>query len=394
MYLQQLKAVNFKNYAELNLDFSPRINAIVGMNGVGKTNILEAIHYLCVCKSNFHASDRPALRKDADFFRLEGLFYNKAFDFGVDNRPPFRLENIACTYSAPPKAKKTIFHDGQAYPKFSEHIGRYPLVFIAPDDTRLLTEGSTERRQFLDISLSQLDPTYLRHLIDYNKLLEQRNALLKQATWGSDFDKLLLVYAEQMSIAAAYIYAERQRLTVKLIATFQHYYAQIVAGSDAQKQVETVHIDYESVLHQHEAQPVGEYCYQLFAQNLLRDKQAQRTTQGIHTDDLACLLSDLPVKQAASQGQRKSYLLALKLAQYALFRQKDADRLPLLLLDDIFDKLDAERVQNLLHIVTADDFGQIFITDTNANRLTDLLQNLRRNYTLWQISPTGASKLY
>lgn len=394
MYLQTLKLRNFRNHSQLDLDFSPRINALVGLNGVGKTNVLDAIHYLCLCKSNFSSQDRAALCKGQEFFRLEGLFYNAAEDYGVDNRPPFKLQTISCTYATLPRAKKQVLADGVAYEALSQHIGRYPLIFIAPDDTRLLTEGSSERRQFLDFTLSQLDSQYLRQLIQYNKILEQRNALLRQGQTGAQTDSLLMVYAEQLSNLIAPIYLRRKAMSIDLIQEFQSYYKDIASGKEEEK--ETVNIIYQSPVagaNSDEAEAIRAYSLRSFADALRRDQQAQRTSYGTHHDDLICTISEQPVKQAASQGQRKSYLLALKLAQYSLFRRQNPKRLPLLLLDDIFDKLDGQRVERLLRIVSSRAFGQVFISDTNAERLQTLFDKLALAYTIWELSPAGAAKM-
>jgi DNA replication and repair protein RecF len=401
MYLQELKLTNFRSHAQTNLAFSPRINALVGLNGVGKTNVLDAIHYLCLCKSNFAANDRAALRKGQDFFRLEGLFYNAAEDYGVDNRPPFRLQTITCTYATIPRAKKQVLADGVAYEALSQHVGRYPLIFIAPDDTRLLTEGSSERRQFLDFTLSQLDSQYLRQLIQYNKILEQRNALLRQGQTGAQIDSLLMVYAAQLSALIAPIYLRRKAMSIALIDEFQSYYTQIATSENEDNlaknnDIETVNIDYQSLVagaNSEETEAIRLYSLRIFTENLRRDQQAQRTSYGTHHDDLICTISEQPVKQAASQGQRKSYLLALKLAQYSLFRRQNPKRLPLLLLDDIFDKLDGQRVERLLRIVSSRQFGQVFISDTNAERLQTLFDKLKLAYTIWEISPSGAEKI-
>lgn len=399
MYLQTLKLRNFRNHSQLDLDFSPRINALVGLNGVGKTNVLDAIHYLCLCKSNFSSQDRAALCKGQEFFRLEGLFYNAAEDYGVDNRPPFKLQTISCTYATLPRAKKQVLADGVAYEALSQHIGRYPLIFIAPDDTRLLTEGSSERRQFLDFTLSQLDSQYLRQLIQYNKILEQRNALLRQGQTGAQIDSLLMVYAEQLSNLIAPIYLRRKAMSIDLIQEFQSYYKDIASGdivSGEEEEKEIVNIIYQSPVagaNSDEAEAIRAYSLRSFADALRRDQQAQRTSYGTHHDDLICTISEQPVKQAASQGQRKSYLLALKLAQYSLFRRQNPKRLPLLLLDDIFDKLDGQRVERLLRIVSSRAFGQVFISDTNAERLQTLFDKLALAYTIWELSPAGAAKM-
>ena len=394
--LNSLLLTNFKSYSHLELNFSPKINAFVGMNGVGKTNILDAIHYLSMCKSNFHGSDKPSIRKGEEFFRIQGYFIVKALDFGVNAQGPVNLESIACAYTIQERAKKTVFREGKAYTKLSEHIGRFPLIFIAPDDTQLLTEGSSGRRQFLDQCLCQLDNTYLQKLITYNKVLEQRNALLKQGIFAAQQDELLLIYAQQLAEAGAYIFTQRKALAAELIENFQSYYTQIVLGLNVvdNSNIEAVHIQYESILQGATTNDnLEDFLYQAFVQALAKDKLAQRTTIGIQQDDLACFIDEQPVKQAASQGQRKSYLLALKLAEYDIFRKKNAKKLPILLLDDLFDKLDAERVNNLTSIINQESFGQIFLTDTNAQRIEDLLRKNNQSLKIFSVAPNHVQAL-
>lgn len=386
LYLHRLRLAQFKSYEALELEFSPAFNAITGKNGIGKTNILDAIHYLCVAKSHFHNSDRPSLRRGSDYFRIEGDFClpntsSSAAEDGV--RLPFRFQQIACKYITQPKGKKTLSHDGKAYERLSDHVGQFPVVCIAPDDTRLITEGSSERRQFIDFTLSQLDGDYLRALVQYNQILEQRNALLRDsdaARYG-DTDQLLLIYSQQMNAPARYIYLQRRQFIEQLLPLFQQYYHQIASHSRSDgTQTESVLLTYQSDLDE------SADLYSLHLQNLARDKAANRTTAGTHLDELTCLLSEQPARQAASQGQRKTYLLALKFAQYALMRQAQPQRRPILLLDDLFDKLDEDRTRALLHLIAQrDQFGQIFLTDTNAARLQPLLEELQRDYRLFPL---------
>lgn len=357
MYLQTLRLVQFKNYDAAQLQFNAKLNALVGNNGMGKTNILDAIHYVCVCKSHFNNLDKWTMQQGGDFFRLESVFINDADE----------SEEVVCKYSV--RTKKIVEHNRVPYVRLADHVGRFPVVFIAPDDTELLTESSEQRRQFMDFTLSQLDKVYLRHLIQYNKVIEQRNALLK----SDNFDHALLdVYDAQLYEPAQYIYHARQELFQRFIPIFQSYYTSIAGNA------ETVGIAYESGLQESTMRA-------LLHTHRRRDAQLQRTTQGIHRDDLVFTLFGQPVKRIASQGQRKSYLLALKLAQYELLRQQH-NVAPLLLLDDIFDKLDANRVQQLLELLIRHDFGQIFITDTDQNRLESVLQRLAQPYALFRVS--------
>ncbi len=357
MHLQTLQLTNFKNYASEKLEFSAQLNCIVGKNGMGKTNILDAIYYLCLCKSHFSIIDRMIVRHEQDFFRLEGVFEQQ------------QKETIVVKYD---KRKKVIERNKAAYTTLAEHIGLLPVIMITPDDTLLITEGSENRRKFMDLFLVQSDSQYLTALMQYNKLLLQRNTFLKQAKHPLEIDfNLLEIYNQQLLAPAQYIYEQRKEFNAQLRPLFQQYY-QAIAGNN-----EVVDFSYESQLHE-------DSLINLFAQSQEKDAWLQRTTKGVHKDDLKLIIDGYPVKKFASQGQLKSYLLALKLGQYELLRQS-IGRPPLLLLDDIFDKLDSNRVKHLLTLLLQKEFGQVFITDTHLDRIATIVAKMSSDFKQFEI---------
>ena len=359
MHLAALHLVHFKNYTTQKLELSPQLNCFVGDNGMGKTNLLDAIHYLCMCKSHFGLLDRQVVQHEADFFRIEGQFERAD-----------RQETIVCTYA--PKARKTLSRNRVPYTRLADHVGLLPLIMIAPDDTLLITGGSEHRRQFLDILLVQYDPTYLRQRMAYNKVLQQRNAFLKSFRHPSEIDTTLLeVYNRQLLGPAAYLHQQRAAMVERLIPLFQTYY-KVISGDKEQ-----VDLHYQSQLNE------GDLAH-LFAESQEKDLWLQRTTKGIHKDELKLLINGHAVKKFASQGQLKSYLLALKLAQYELLRQHCALS-PILLLDDIFDKLDRKRVEQLLQLLIEREFGQIFLTDTHQDRVATIVQCLNAPFKQFKV---------
>lgn len=363
MHLQTLKLTQFKNYENQTFDFSEQLNCLVGKNGMGKTNILDAIHYLCLCKSHFSIPDRLIVKHEEAFFRIEGIFRKD------------KKEQIVCKYD---KRKKVIERNKVTYTKLAEHIGLLPVIMITPDDTLLITEGSENRRRFMDLLLVQSDAQYLLHLMNYNKLLQQRNAFLKQHAHPQDIDlTLLAIYDKQMIVPAAYIHTKRKQFCAKLQPIFKEYY-QMIAGANEQ-----VDFSYQSPLAANSLQ-------ELFEQSREKDSWLQRTTQGVHKDDMKLSIDGYAVKKFASQGQLKSYLLALKLGQYELLRQ-EIGAAPLLLLDDIFDKLDSSRVQHLLQLLIQKKFGQLFITDTHPDRIAAIATQLGSSYKQFAIEQGTAS---
>lgn len=363
MHLHRLHLVHFKNYDQQELSLSPQLNCFVGENGMGKTNLLDAIHYLCMCKSHFSLPDRQVVQHGADFFRIEGDFERAGQE-----------EEVVCTYA--PRLRKTLLRNKVPYKRLADHIGFLPLIMIAPDDTLLITEGSENRRQFLDVLLVQLDPTYLRQLMTYNKVLQQRNAYLKSTKHPLEVDTALLeIYNQQLLAPAQYIYQQRQQIVARLMPVFQQYY-KVISG------------DREQVTLLYQSQLTEQNLLQLLTESQEKDAWLQRTTKGIHKDDLKLLINNYAVKKFASQGQLKSYLLALKLAQYELLRQ-EVELSPLLLLDDIFDKLDNKRVEQLLTLLLERDFGQIFLTDTHESRIVRIIEGLQADFKQFVVEDGG-----
>ena len=321
---------------------------------MGKTNLLDAIFYLCMTKSHFLNSDRDNLKHGTDFFRLEGYFQKN-------------LQTEKVVAKVIPSKSKILERRDVAYTKLSEHIGLFPVVIVAPDDTALAVEGSEERRKFMDVTLSQSNPNYLSQLMQYNRILKQRNTLLKEAhSRGYLNNDLLQTYNNQLINPAYYIFEERRTLLEELRPLFNDFYQTI---ANAQEEVSC---------HYH-SQLLEESFEHLLLANYEKDKILQRTNAGIHKDNLVFKIKDKPVKKFASQGQLKSFIIALKLAQYELLRQHKG-LTPLLLLDDLFDKLDDTRVLRLMQLITGDEFGQIFISDTHPDRLEKIVGQFPINY--------------
>ncbi|THH39261.1 DNA replication/repair protein RecF [Neolewinella litorea] len=351
MHLSSLKLTQFKNYARQTLAFSPRLNCFVGFNGAGKTNLLEAIYYLCMSKGYGSLADQYNIRHGDAGARLEGIFQ---LDDDREDRIVVKLRK---------RQRKVIERNGTAYERISEHVGRYPVVIVTPDDISLVLEGSATRRRLLDNSLSQTDPCYLNHLITYNKLLENRNAQLKELDGRPDTSGLLSVYDEQLREPANYIYKKRRAF----VGPFTELLLEAYAAISGQR--EEVGLEYKSHLTDHSWED-------LLRERAEKDRVLQRTTGGIHRDDLIFTQDGHPLRRVASQGQLKSFVLSLKLAQYRLLEQS-TNRTPILLLDDIFDKLDHERVRQLLELVMTSAFGQLFITDTDPERISALVSRLQ-----------------
>lgn len=357
--IKNISLLQFKNYSNRSFDFSERIVGICGKNGVGKTNLLDAIHYLCFTKSYFTRMDANNVQQGKNGFRLEA-------DLNLQDKP----EKAICILRETGKKELTI--NGQSYEKFSQHIGHYPCVIIAPDDAELITGDSKERRTFLDSLLSQLDADYLQQLIVYRKVLEQRNSLLKSfAETGSKDLALLDVLDEQLIKPGEQIFNKRKEFLVSFLPITKHLYQDIAS------QPEDVSLFYESELLQASFE-------ELIKATRQKDCYAQRTTAGIHRDDIEISYSDQLFKNIASQGQRKSLLFALKLAEMEVLK-KEKHFPPLLLLDDVFEKLDEDRISNLLQKVCVENEGQVFITDTNEERLRDHLDKISVKYQLIEL---------
>ena len=359
MAIRRLTLTGFKNYGSLELSFSNELNCIVGRNGSGKTNLLDAIYYLCMCKSYFPVSDREIVKIGDPGFRITGQFNN-----GDE-------EMIVAIFQ--PGKKKIFERNKVAYSRLSEHVGLLPVVMIAPDDTDLIKGGSERRRRFMDNTLSQIDRRYLEALLIYNKVLGQRNALLKRNGTSQALDyKLLSTYDNQLADPAEYLYQRRMEFVSEIAPDMMQLYKSI------SKDQESINLEYVSNLHDHS-------LMDLLLRSREKDVILQRTTEGLHKDDLRFLIDQGKVKSFASQGQRKSFLLALKLAQSDLFR-KHTKKAPILLLDDIFDKLDVDRVKQLIVLLSESEFGQIFITDTHEDRIDDIVKPYGGDYQIIRIN--------
>ena len=359
MHLEKITLINFKNYEQTTVSLSKRLNCFVGKNGMGKTNLLDAIYYLCMCKSNFGIRDRQVIRHEAPFFRLEGRFKTNK-----------QIEKIVAKVI--PGKKKDIERNDVVYQKLMEHIGLIPVVMIVPDDTLLASEGSEGRRKFLDNSLVQLDRIYLENLLKYNKVLRQKNAALKQfGKVGGYNGSLIDTYNEQMIGPANFIFNARQTFLDQFKPIFHDYY-EVISGK-----AEEVDCVYKSQLKK-------ESFELLLKQAEDKDRILQRSTVGIHKDDLIFTINGSALKTFASQGQLKSFVLALKLAQFEILRQQK-DIAPILLLDDIFDKLDRYRVEQLIGLLLEREFGQVCITDTHENRLEDIIKNFDSEYLQYKV---------
>jgi DNA replication and repair protein RecF len=359
MTLDQLHLLFFKNYDEANLNLSPGINCFIGDNGSGKTNLLDAVHYLALTKSAFTPLDAQSIKQGADFFVVKGNFTSPLLD---------RPETIQVSLRA--GQKKMLTHDKQPYERMADHIGRYPAVLISPYDTDLIRQGSEERRRYFDSLQSQLDAEFLNLLIQYNGLLRQRNATLKQHPGAHGFDTLYLqALDDQLAPLGEGLSQLRTNFLVEFTPVFQRHYQQLAEGR------EQVTLDYKSQL-------PGQNFRHLLLANERRDLALQRSTVGPHRDDFLFLMDGLPVKNYASQGQQKSFVIALKLAQFELLAARHPASAsgallttgkPLLLLDDIFDRLDDKRIARLLQLVADQTFGQVFLTDTSLERTDQAL---------------------
>lgn len=353
MHLSYLRLLQFKNYADQRLNPSPGLNCFVGGNGAGKTNLLQAIYYLCVGKDHASAPDQYTIRHGDAGSRLEGTFL-------LDRPAAGSPTTDEIVVKIQKRKRKVITRNGAAYDRLADHVGRYPVVIVVPDDDKLVREGSEQRRRLLDNSLCQTDPAYLRHLLAYNRLLASRNARLKELEGRPDPAGLLAVYDQQLTAPATYLHAARAAFVEPFTQLLTEAYATISGNR------ETVGVVYRSQL-------TDASLADLLAERRDKDRILQRTTSGIHKDDLVFTQDGHPLRRVASQGQLKSFVLSLKLAQYRLL-ERTTRRPPILLLDDIFDKLDRDRVRALLDLVLTDNYGQVFLTDTDRDRVGGLLR--------------------
>lgn len=356
MYLKKITLLNFKNIAQQELSFCPGINCLVGDNGAGKTNIVDGVFYLSMCKSSLQMTDGQSIRHGADFFVLEG-------DYTTDGG---RGEQVACTFSR--KGGKHLKRNGKEYERLADHVGLIPAVIVSPADSVLISDAADERRRYLNAFISQLDRGYLASLMRYNAVLAERNRLLKMRP----DEAMLSIYDMQLEEHGTRIHERRRAFVERLRPVVGAYYR---ALSEDREQVELV---YRSEL---DERPMGE----LLRATRQKDLVNEYTTAGIHRDDLVLRIGGYPLRKYGSQGQQKSFLIALKLAQHRILAEERGEK-PLLLLDDLFDKLDAGRVEQLLRLVAAEAFGQIFITDCDSSRLQRILDRAGGDYRLFRIA--------
>ncbi len=358
MQLDKLSIINYKNIQAATLDLSPKLNCFIGHNGEGKTNLLDAVYYLSFCKSAFNPKDSEVMRHEADYFVLEGDYSTDAGEH----------EQVYCGMKR--GTKKHFKRNKKEYRRLSQHIGLVPLIFVSPADATLIEGGSEERRKLMDVVISQYDTPYIESLSRYNKALQQRNSLLKQE---EEPDSTLLELLEmQMAEHGEVVYRKRAAFVEELMPVFQRIY-QTICSDREQVSLEYVsHCQRGSLL-------------DVIQRDRAKDRIMGYSLHGTHKDDLVMKLGGYPMKREGSQGQNKTYVLALKLAQFDFLRRTAGNNTPLLLLDDIFDKLDSSRVEQIVRLVSGDDFGQIFITDTNRDHLDKILQGSGFSYKLFSV---------
>ena len=358
MILEKLTILNYKNIGEVTLDFSPKVNCFIGHNGVGKTNVLDAIHYLSFCRSSISNTDSQVIRHGEEFFMLEGRY-------ATDEGEP---EIVYCGMKR--GTKKHFKRNGKEYRRLSEHIGLIPIVMVAPADNMIIDGQSEERRRLMDMVISQFDHAYIDHLSRYTKALQQRNSLLRL---DEEPDASLLdVLEEQMGYEGECVFAAREAFVNELIPVFQRYYEAISGGR------EEVGISYESHCRR------GPLC-EVIRRDRFKDRAVGYSLHGVHRDDLLFTLGSHQMKREGSQGQNKTFAVALKLAQFDFLKRTASRTTPLLLLDDIFDKLDSDRVERIVEIVSASGFGQIFVTDTNRDHLDKILARSGGDYKIFEV---------
>jgi DNA replication and repair protein RecF len=376
-FLSKISLTQFKNYQFSTFDFTQRVIGICGLNGKGKTNLLDAAYYCGFTKSYFTKADGLNMQFDSDGFRIEAkitLLPTPPLPAGGGTEQggvgKEKVDDIVCIFRN--GGKKEILLNGVAYTKLSEHIGKFPAVMVAPDDISLITDGSEERRRFMDTVLSQMDARYLQQLMTYNKVLQQRNSLLKSfAEQGKTDWQLLEVLDEQLIAPGEFIFAKRKVFAEALIPLTQQFYSLIADNN------ETITLQYDSRLH-------DSSFYGLLNNYRQKDFAAQRSNAGIHKDDILFQLNGQVFKTTASQGQRKSLLFALKLAEFELLKENKGFA-PLLLLDDVFEKLDDNRMHQLLHWVCNENSGQVLITDTHKERLQQAFEKLNTAYQIIEL---------
>lgn len=375
MILRRLNILNYKNIGEAQLELSPKMNCFIGHNGMGKTNVLDAVYYLSFCRSANNPIDSQVIRHEEPFCMIEGTYLDDSpLPAGGDE------DKLLISVGMKRGQKKHFKRNKKEYKRLSEHIGLIPLVMVSPSDTLLIEGTSEERRRLMDMVIVQYDRTYIDALSRYNNALQQRNTLLKQDSasgFGPDektaYDPLLMqLWEEQMAEAGEQLYQKRKAFIDELTPVFQHYYEQISGGQ------EQVALHYVSHC---ERGPLLE----VIQRDRHKDLAVGYSLHGIHRDDLEFTLDGHPMKREGSQGQNKTYVIALKLAQFGFLKRTASKTTPILLLDDIFDKLDAQRVEQIVNLVSGDNFGQIFITDTNRDHLDQILQNSAQDYKIFHV---------
>ncbi|MFI3269522.1 MAG: DNA replication and repair protein RecF [Rikenellaceae bacterium] len=358
MHLEHISLLNFKNIEHAELDFATSINGLVGDNGAGKSNILDAIHFLSMSKSMLPLTDGQSVRHGSEFFVVDGKYRTSSS----------RQEVISCSYSRQRSAGKTLKRNGKEYERLSDHVGLIPVVVVSPYDTALISDSAEERRRFLNLLISQFDSQYLMSLIKYNALLQQRNRVLKS---GGD-EQMLQIYDQQLAPHAQLI-EQRRRETLQSMTPLVCRFYELLSGGR-----EEVNLEYHSTLTQSD-------FIELLAASRERDIINGHTTVGIHRDDINFSIGGYPLRKYGSQGQQKSFLVALKLAQYQKVSEAKGEQ-PILLLDDLFDKLDRGRVEQLIRLVSGEEFGQIFISDCNRERLQSILGKADVEYKIFQVN--------
>ena len=385
MILEKLSLINYKNITEATLELSPKINCFIGQNGVGKTNVLDAIYYLSFCHSANNPIDSQVIRHGEEFFMIEGEYSGQwkmdSYDYSQDEKGngkqgnhnyPLSTINSRLIISCGMKRgqKKHFKRNKKEYKRLSEHIGLIPIVVVSPSDTLLIEGGSEERRRLMDMVISQYDSTYIEALNRYNKALQQRNTMLK-AEEEPDTD-VISIWEEQMASAGEHIYKCRDAFVKEMVPIFQRYY-ETISGNQ-----EKVALNYISHC---QRGPLLE----VIQRDRFKDRAVGYSLHGVHRDDLEFMLGDHLMKREGSQGQNKTFVISLKLAQFDFLKRTNSKTTPLLLLDDIFDKLDAGRVEQIVNLVAGDEFGQIFITDTNRDHLDQILSASSHDYRIFHV---------
>ena len=353
MILERLSIINYKNIKEATLELSPKINCFIGHNGAGKTNVLDAVYFLSFCHSAQTTQDSLVINHDEAFFMLEGTYDSKLM--------------IHCAMKR--GAKKVFKRDKKAYQRLSEHIGLIPIVMISPADSYLIEGSSEERRKLMDVVIAQLDRSYIEALNRYNKALQQRNALLKMEDSEPD-PELLTLWEEQMAREGEKIYAKRNEFVEHIIPLFQEFYETISGGHEKVSLNYTSHCQRGPLL-------------EVIQRDRFKDRAVGYSLHGIHRDDLEITIDGHAMRREGSQGQQKTFVIALKLAMHHLLKSNDS--CPILLLDDIFDKLDSQRVEQIVKLVANNQFGQIFITDTNREHIDQILRHGDFDYKLYDV---------